>query len=86
MTTTIIIDRDNNIWQGSSAMDSPKSPDPEVPEHSLGRRRFSPKYKAKILEEYKALDKSQRGAMLRREGLYSSLIIQLAPTAQPRYK
>ena len=49
-------------------------PDPEVPERSSGRRQFSAKYKAGILAEYEAVDRSARGALLRREGLYSSLI------------
>jgi transposase-like protein len=55
-------------------MDDTAPPDPEVPERSSGRRRFSAKYKATILAEYDALDRSDRGALLRREGLYSSLI------------
>ena len=55
-------------------MDDTAPPDPEVPERSLGRRQFSAKYKAKVLAEYDALPRSARGAMLRREGLYSSLI------------
>jgi transposase-like protein len=55
-------------------MDDPAPPDPEVPERSLGRRQFSAKYKAKVLAEYDTLPRSARGAMLRREGLYSSLI------------
>ncbi len=49
-------------------------PDPEVPARSSGRRQFSAKYKARILAEYEAVDRSARGALLRREGLYSSLI------------
>jgi transposase len=32
------------------------------------------KYKAQILEEYEQLDKAGKGALLRREGLYTSLI------------
>jgi len=56
-------------------MDDTAPPDPEVPERSLGRRQFSAKYKAKVLAEYDALPRSARGAMLRREGLYSSLIV-----------
>jgi transposase-like protein len=55
-------------------MIDPVSPDPEVLERSAGRRQFSAKYKAKILAEYDALPRSERGAMLRREGLYSSLM------------
>jgi len=56
-------------------MDDTAPPDPEVPERSLGRRQFSAKYKAKILAEYDTLPRSARGALLRREGLYSSLIV-----------
>jgi transposase len=58
----------------AGAMDDTAPPDPEVPERSLGRRQFSAKYKAKVLAEYDTLPRSARGAMLRREGLYSSLI------------
>jgi transposase len=49
-------------------------PDPEVPERAHGPRRYSAKYKAEILDEYERLDKSGKGALLRREGLYTSLI------------
>lgn len=31
-------------------------------------------YKARILDEYESLDKAGKGALLRREGLYTSLI------------
>jgi transposase len=55
-------------------MDDTAPPDPEVPERSSGRRQFSAKYKATILAEYDASTGSARGALLRREGLYSSLI------------
>jgi transposase-like protein len=47
-------------------------PDPEVPEKAL-RRRFTPAYKLRILEEAQQCTKpGQLGALLRREGLYSS--------------
>jgi transposase len=72
MTTTINHIDDTRHHAG--AMDDETPPDPEVPERSLGRRQFSAKYKAKVLTEYDALPRSARGAMLRREGLYSSLI------------
>src|SRR6266498_4074938 len=49
-------------------------PDPEVPERARGPRRYSARYKAQILEEYERLDKAAKGALLRREGLYTSLI------------
>jgi transposase-like protein len=48
-------------------------PDPEVPERAT-RRRFAPEYKARILAEYERLADGEKGALLRREGLYSSLI------------
>lgn len=38
------------------------------------RRTFSAEYKRRILEEYENAAPGQRGALLRREGLYSSLI------------
>jgi transposase len=51
-----------------------KDPDPEVPERARGPRRYSASYKAQILTEYESLDKAGKGALLRREGLYTSLI------------
>ena len=48
-------------------------PDPEVPAKARSRR-YSASYKAKILAEYESLDKAGKGALLRREGLYTSLI------------
>jgi len=48
-------------------------PDPEVPERAT-RRRFPAEYKARILAEYETLGDGAKGALLRREGLYSSLI------------
>jgi transposase-like protein len=48
-------------------------PDPQVPERAR-RRSYSAKYKAAILAEYEGLDRDGRGALMRREGLYSSLI------------
>ena len=40
------------------------------------RRTFSAEYKARILAEYDAADRGERGAILRREGLYSSDIVE----------
>ena len=48
-------------------------PDPEVPARAR-TRRYSASYKARILADYEELDKAGKGALLRREGLYSSLI------------
>ncbi len=47
--------------------------DVEVPEKAT-RRRFAAEYKARILAEYERLADGEKGALLRREGLYSSLI------------
>ena len=47
--------------------------DPEVPERAM-RRRYSAKYKLEILAEYDTLDRDGKGALLRREGLYTSLL------------
>jgi len=58
----------------SGAVDDLNDPDPEVPERARGPRRYSAKYKAQILDEYERLDKASKGALLRREGLYTSLI------------
>jgi transposase-like protein len=48
-------------------------PDPEVPAKARSRT-YSAAYKARILDEYESLDKAGKGALLRREGLYTSLI------------
>ena len=67
-------------------------PDPEVPERAK-RRTFTAKYKLEILAEYDAAPEGTKGALLRREGLYSSHIVEwrkardaggLAALAAPR--
>jgi transposase len=56
----------------SGALPAPEVPaPPAAPERGRGRT-FSPQYKLRILAEYDALDREGRGALLRREGLYSS--------------
>ena len=52
---------------------SNQMPDPEVPAKAR-TRSYSAAYKARILEECDGLDKAGKGALLRREGLYTSLI------------
>jgi transposase len=49
-------------------------PDPEVLDRARPPRRFSASYKATILAEYDTLGKGAKGQLLRREGLYSSLL------------
>ncbi len=46
-------------------------PDPEVPERAT-RRRFTAEYKLRIVQEAEACQEGEIGALLRREGLYSS--------------
>jgi transposase len=49
-------------------------PDPEVPERPRPPRTYPAAYKLRILLEYEQLDKAGKGALLRREALYTSLI------------
>ena len=49
-------------------------PDPQVPERPRPPRAYPAAYKLRILGEYEQLDKAGKGALLRREGLYTSLI------------
>lgn len=39
------------------------------------RRRFTGKYKLRILKEYENAERGEKGALLRREGLFSSQIV-----------
>jgi transposase len=70
----------------------PGRPEPEVPERAR-RRTFTAQYKQEILAAYDAAPAGEKGAILRREGLYSSLITEwrrardagaLAGLKQPR--
>jgi transposase len=63
-----------NAHAQAGAMDDTTDPNPEVLERARGPRRYSAGYKAQILEEYEGLDKAGKGALLRREALYTSLI------------
>jgi transposase-like protein len=67
-------------------------PDPEAPERAR-RRTFTAKYKLEILAAYDAAGDGEKGALLRREGLYSSHVVDwrrardaggLAALAAPR--
>jgi transposase-like protein len=50
-------------------------PDPEVPERAR-RRSFTAQYKLDVVAEYDAAPAGGKGAVLRREGLYSSHVIE----------
>jgi transposase len=80
------------IDAGLVADDGGRRPDPEVPERAR-RRTFTAAYKQEVLAAYEAAPDGEKGAILRREGLYSSLITEwrrardagaLAGLRQPR--
>jgi transposase len=50
-------------------------PDPEVPERAR-RRTFTAQYKLDVVAEYDAAAAGEKGAVLRREGLYSSHVTE----------
>jgi len=76
MTTTITTTPTDETRRHAGAVSKggKDKPEPEVLERARGPRRYSASYKARILSEYEKLDKAAKGALLRREGLYSSLI------------
>lgn len=57
------------------ARPEPPRSDPEVTER-VHQRRYSAAYKLRFLSEYESLGKAGKGALLRREGLYSSLVCE----------
>lgn len=61
------------VVPGGHAVRVEDVPDPEVGERA-SRRTYTARYKLEILSEYERLDKAEKGALLRREGLYTSLI------------
>lgn len=59
----------------STGKPAPRVPDPEVPA-KVQRRRFSVEYRLRIVKQADACKKpGEVGALLRREGLYSSLLV-----------
>jgi transposase-like protein len=68
----------SNAAQGAPAAHAvgvEEVPDPQVPERAT-RRTYTAKYKLEVLAEYEAADRAGKGALLRREGLYTSLIAE----------
>src|SRR5262245_53159819 len=85
---TVTLDRATAIADAGQMAD----PDPEVPERAR-RRRFTAAYKLETLAAYDAAAPGEKGAILRRECLYTSHIVAwrrardagaLAALAQPR--
>jgi transposase len=65
MTATALSERVHDGAVGDDQLGKPK------------RRNFSPSYKLAVLKQYEALtDPGEKGAFLRREGLYSSHIVE----------
>jgi transposase len=94
MTMTMtVLDRAAGIADPGRVVDvDARRPDPEVPERAR-RRTFTAKYKLAVLAAYDAAPDGEKGAVLRREGLYSSHIVDwrrardagaLAGLTQPR--
>ena len=61
------------VVSGRQAEPVTEPPEAEVPERAT-RRTYTAQYKLRILAEYERRDRDGRGALLRREGLFSSLI------------
>jgi hypothetical protein len=74
-TMTTPLRRPEEVSPVGASLDGPARPAPDGAGH--GRRRFNAGYKLAILEEYESLsDPGAKGALLRREGLYSSHIVE----------
>src|SRR5436190_20991471 len=91
--TTAVLDRVRVTGDpGRVSSDRQERPDPEVPERAR-RRTFTAQYKLDVLAAYDGAPDGEKGAVLRREGLYSSHIVEwrrardsgaLAALAAPR--
>src|ERR1700683_5467535 len=71
--TMTVLDRTPAAGDAGRVTGDQKRPDPEVPEKAR-RRTFTAQYKQQVLAAYEAAPDGEKGAILRREGLYSSLI------------
>src|ERR1700722_19455005 len=73
--TMTVLDRTPAAGDAGRVTGDQKRPDPEVPEKAR-RRTFTAQYKQQVLAAYEAAPNGEKGAILRREGLYSSLITE----------
>jgi transposase-like protein len=71
--TMTVLDRAAAAGDAGRVTGEQERPDPEVPERAR-RRTFTAQYKQQVLAAYEAAPDGEKGAILRREGLYSSLI------------
>ena len=90
--TMTVLDRAILAGDAGGVTGGQERPDPEVPQKAR-RRTFTAKYKQEVLAAYEAASDGEKGAILRREGLYSSHIVEwrrardagtLAGPARPR--
>ena len=90
--TMTVLDRALMAGDAGRVTGEQERPDPEVPERAR-RRSFTAQYKLEVLAAYDAAGPGEKGAILRREGLYSSHIVDwrrsrdrgsLAGPARPR--
>lgn len=75
MSVTVLDRAPVAVDPGRVADAEQRRPDPEVPERAR-RRTFTAKYKLDVLAAYAAAPEGEKGAILRREGLYSSHIVE----------
>jgi transposase len=73
--TMTVLDRAAVAGDAGRVTGEQERPDPEVPEKAR-RRTFTAQYKQEVLAAYEAAAPGEKGAILRREGLYSSLITE----------
>jgi transposase len=73
--TMTVLDRAAAAGDAGRVTGKQERPDPEVPEKAR-RRTFTAQYKQEVLAAYEAAANGEKGAILRREGLYSSLITE----------
>jgi transposase len=72
-------ERRGRAGEGDDGSSSPSRPGPRAddgPSPRPSRRSFSAEYKLGIVAEYEAAPNGEKGAILRREGLYSSHVIE----------
>jgi transposase-like protein len=73
--TMTVLDRAAAAGDAGRVTGEQERPDPEVPQKAR-RRTFTAQYKQEVLAAYEAAASGEKGAILRREGLYSSLITE----------
>jgi hypothetical protein len=72
--TVTVLDRAPVTGDAGRVAGEQRRPDPEVPARAR-QRTFTAQYKLDVLAAYDAAEPGEKGAILRREGLYSSHIV-----------